>query len=327
MKKQLRTFGLVNVIVSILFLSVAAWLFINRQTVVDWWRLQTYEPPAAIVALTDKTVMTDQGRNLFFASQPSIEQAGQFNQHCTNQHEQSIVLGCYRAQQIYLFDVTDERLSGVKEVTAAHEMLHAAYERLDNAEKQRVNSLLTTQLDAITDTRILGLIELYNQHNPSELYNEMHSILATEYRDLSSELETYYKQYFADRLAVVALSQKYESVFNESKKRIETMDAQLNTYKNQINTNNAELERRQVLLQAEAERLLRLRNQQRYNEYNQAIPGYNAQVRDFNALVEATEGLVSAHNELVKQRNNEEAAQANLYQSLDSRYQEVPQTN
>ena len=36
----------------------------------------------------------------------------------------------------YIYNVNDERLNGLKEVTAAHEMLHAAYERLPESDKK-----------------------------------------------------------------------------------------------------------------------------------------------------------------------------------------------
>ena len=35
------------------------------------------------------------------------------------------VLGCYANREISIFNVTDQRLDGIREVTAAHEMLHA----------------------------------------------------------------------------------------------------------------------------------------------------------------------------------------------------------
>ena len=41
-------------------------------------------------------------------------------------------------RSIYLYHVENEELSGITEVTAAHEMLHAAWIRLDEREKEVV---------------------------------------------------------------------------------------------------------------------------------------------------------------------------------------------
>lgn len=314
-----------NLIVTLLIIAAGIWAVYNRQGILDWWRLQSYKPTEQVVKLADSTSMVGRGRELFYVSEPAIEGRDSFNIHCTNHNEQSIVLGCYRAQQIYLFDVTDERLAGVEEVTAAHEMLHAAYERLSNDEKQRVNAMLDPQIKALADPRLLNLIKLYNKQEPGQLYNEMHSILGTEYRELSAELENYYKQYFSDRLKVVSYSERYEAVFTASQERIAGLDARLDELKKGIEANNAALETRQRELERDSDRLNALR-QSNPEQYNQAVPGYNAQVREFNALVNQTKQLIDEFNALVEQRNKEAAAQNDLYHQLDSRYQSVPQT-
>jgi hypothetical protein len=253
------------------------------------------------VQLADNAGMEGRGRELFYMSEPVVEDRQAFNQDCTNQSEESIVLGCYKAQKIYLFNVTDQRLNGVKEVTAAHEMLHAAYERLSGDERKRINALLEPQIQQIADPRLTTLIKLYNKQEPGELYNEMHSILGTEYPNLSPELESYYKQYFSDRQKVVGYSQSYEGVFT------------------------AQLERQQATLEAESQRLNRLQTQSP-EQYNREVPPYNDKVRAFNALVTETKELVAQYNALVEKHNQEAAAQNDLFQSLDSRYQAVPQT-
>lgn len=322
-KRVVGSFG--SLIVTLLIIAVGIWAAFNRQTIFDWWRLQTYQPTGQIAQLADSTTMVGRGRELFYISEPVVEGRDSFNAHCTNKSEQSIVLGCYRAQQIYLFDVTDERLSGAEEVTAAHEMLHAAYDRLSDEDRKHVDAMLEPQIKALADPRLLNLIKLYNKQEPGQLYNEMHSILATEYRELSPELENYYKQYFSDRLKVVGYSERYEAVFSASQERIANFDTQMAELKRKIETNNTALGARQHELEQESSRLTALR-QSNPGQYNQAVPGYNAKVREFNALVAQTTQLISEFNKLVEQRNKEAAAQNDLYHQLDSRYQSVPQT-
>lgn len=316
--------GAVNLVVSIGVILVTLWVVLHRQEVVDWWRLRSYQPSAQIAQLADSTTMTGQGRDLFYASDPQVEDRDTFNSHCRNTGEESIVLGCYVGQRIYLYSVSDARLSGVKEVTAAHEMLHAAYERMGKNEKEQLNAKLKPQIESIKDARLLALIKIYEKQEPGELYNEMHSILGTESKDLSANLEEYYRAYFTDRHKVVAYSENYERVFHESKDRIATYDSQLQTLRAQIDTNNAALSTQQKALAQESARLNDLRAQNP-EQYNTAVPAYNTSVRQFNSMVAETRSLVSQYNTIVTTRNKEAAAQNDLYQSLDSRYQTVQQ--
>src|SRR5688572_281422 len=124
-----------------MLMLLAIWVVIHRQDVIDWWRLRNYTPPAQIVQLADATTMHGKARDLFYVSQPEVNSREQFNQNCTDLSEESLVLGCYKAQRIYIYGVADQRLSGVKEVTAAHEMLHAVYERLGDDERQQINDM------------------------------------------------------------------------------------------------------------------------------------------------------------------------------------------
>lgn len=294
----------------------------NRQAILDWYALTQYEAPQDIAQLATHTTMVGRGRDMFYVSKPEINDATRFNQNCTDTGEESLVLGCYFAQRIYLYNVTDPRLSGAKEVTAAHEMLHAAYERLQPQERGRINSLLQTQFDTLNDQRLKDLIDLYRQHEPTELLNEMHSILGTEYRGLSPELEAYYKQYFADRGVVVGFAEKYEAVFTESKVRIADYDEQLGSIKAIIDANYRVLETKRTELHNEAARLDSLR-QSDPAAYNSAVPGYNVQVSEFNSLVAQTQELVAHYNAIVEKRNAEATAQSDLYNNLDSRYEKI----
>ena len=68
------------------------------------------------------------------------------------------MLGCYHSNQdgIFLYNVQDARLAGVQQVTAAHEMLHAAYDRLSTKDKNYVDGLLMDYLqERPQDQRII----------------------------------------------------------------------------------------------------------------------------------------------------------------------------
>jgi len=305
---------------SVVVVVGAAWLVLNRQVVIDFYRLHTYTPSAAVVQLAASDKLTSHGQDLFYASEPQIQDSAAFNQSCTS-HERTIVLGCYKAQEIFLYNVTDSRFDGVKEVTAAHETLHAAYERLSDTDRARVNDMLKPIIDTMKDQRILDLISLYSKEEPGELYNEMHSILGTEYANLTSDLEAYYKRYFQDRSVIVGYANKYQEVFTESKSKLDEYDAQLNALKPQIDQNNTMLKQMQTDLQAQNNQLSQYRSQGQIQLYDQKVPDYNIKVSQFNDLIEQTRNLVDQYNAIVKNRNAQATAQNDLYQSLDSNYQ------
>jgi hypothetical protein len=317
--------SLVSVIVTVALFAGAAWLVLNHQAVFDWWRLNQYKPSPEVQQLADDDTMQGRGRQLFYISQPQIQASDAFNKSCSTQSEQTIVLGCYKAQQIYVYNVSDARLTGVKEVTAAHEMLHAAYERLSNSERDRVNTMLKPIIETMKDQRILDLIKIYNQQEPGELYNEMHSILGTEYATLTPELEDYYKQYFTDRSTIVGYAKQYQDVFTASQDKLDAYDKQLKSLKGQVDHNNSDLKQQQAALDDLSRQLDQLRSSGQIQAYNQQVPVYNQQVGEFNALVEETKSLVAQYNNLVSERNNQATAQNDLYQSLDSTYQPVSQ--
>lgn len=314
--------GIVNLLLGLVVFAALYIFLFQRQELVDWWRLSQYKPMPAVAEVADKVGFTEHGRKLFYASQPSIEGREMFNQHCRDTGEESMVLGCYRGQQIFIFDVTDPKLAGVKEVTAAHEMLHAAYDRLSSQDKAQADELVSKQIGSIEDARFKELVRLYNQNEPGELLNEMHSIIGTEYRGISPELEEYYGRYFTDRTKILDIADAYAGVFHASKDRIASYDQQLAGLKTNIEAKTAELDTRKAELDRLSAELDRLRGGDA-EPYNRAANSFNDKVRSFNALVGETRGLITSFNELVTTRNAEAAAQNNLYHNLDSRYQPV----
>src|SRR5690606_25698564 len=117
---------------------------------------------------------------LFYVHNPELLNKVDFQGKCLHT-EETIVLGCYITNsKIYVFDVSDERLHGVEEVTAAHEMLHAAYDRLNAKEKTRIDGMLSEVFNQSTDERLKATVESYRKRDPSVVPNELHSIIGTE---------------------------------------------------------------------------------------------------------------------------------------------------
>ncbi len=193
--------------------GVAATVFLQRQTIVDQVQVWQYEPSPEIAALADRTTMNDHGRHLYYVAHPSLENADVFNTHCERREGDSPILGCYRDGKIYIFDVQDERLEGIEEVTAAHEMLHVAFERLNEDEQTRIGALLETEYKKHANDDLTARMQYYERTQPGQRINELHSIIGTEKAEISSELEEYYANYFDDRSAIIALFNGYNGRF------------------------------------------------------------------------------------------------------------------
>lgn len=214
----------------LLISAAAAYLLIsNRQLVLDQVSLMQYTPPAEIVAMADRTAMSDAGRRTFYVSQPGLEDAQDFRTICGNNEQGTAVLGCYSSQRIHIFNVSDQQLDGIREVTAAHEMLHAAYERMSSEEQASLAPLLEAEYQILSkDSAFSDRMAYYAKVEPGERENELHSIIGTEVTSISPELEAHYAKYFTDRQVVVALHAKYSSVFARLKTESDGLVSRLN---------------------------------------------------------------------------------------------------
>ncbi len=311
--------------VCIFLLAIAAMLFVvlhERQNVFDWRKLHGYQAPAAISNLATDDTMTPQTRRIFYVNHPGVEDKTTFTKSCPNNGgEKTVVLGCYHSNQqgIFLLNVTDARLNGVEQVTAAHELLHAAYDRLSSRERNYVNGLLMNYYQHdLHDPRLLSTIAEYKKTEPNDWVNEMHSVFGTEVASLPAPLETYYKRYFTDRQKIAAYAAQYEGAFASRQQKVAVDDAQLTTWKAQISSDEKALQTDQQDISAAQSHLVELRSSGQIDAYNAAVPAYNAQVDTYNALAQTVRDLIDNYNRLVAQRNSIALEENQLVQDITS---------
>jgi uncharacterized protein YukE len=310
-----------NIFASLISLTVIAlsiYAITNRQDIYDWLALRNYVPSKEVVALADATTMQDSTRRVFYINHPSVDDKLRFSQQCPT-GEKSIVLGCYiQSKGIFVLSVSDPRLQGIVEVTAAHETLHAQYDRLSSKERENVDRMTKQFFNQLQDERIKKTIENYQDKDPSVVPNELHSILGTEVRDLSPELETYYAQYFKDRKAIVAYSEKYEQTFVGLKNQVEQYDSRLATLKDQIDTSQEQLKADEAEINSEKKRLDSLLNGRNIEEYNSSVPGFNSMVTRYNNLISSTRQAINEYNSIVEKRNAIATTEKELVQAIDA---------
>jgi hypothetical protein len=294
----------------------------RHEQVADWFVLRNYKAPASIGQLASDDTMTGAAQHYFYINRPSLEARDSFNQHCKNETEQTVVLGCYHGnrQGIYLYTVTDSRLHGVEQTTAAHEMLHQAYDRLSAKDRNRINGLLEDYYKhALHDDMVKSQIDAYKKAEPDALDDEMHSLFGTEIATLPQPLESYYKQYFKGRSKVVAFNASYQSEFTRRQAQVAQYDQQLTVLKTQITAKEKDLDVRQAAIKQKKAQLDREAATNQIDLYNTDVNAYNTMAQAYNQQLADTRALIDRYNGLIEQRNAVAIQEQQLRQALDSR--------
>ncbi len=262
MPKVLRNLAVIIVLVAGGYATYS-----NQEQLLDWYYLRGYQPPARIAELAHKASMTEDGQRIFYRTKPQmLSDRKSLVKNCKVQGEKTIELGCYLStNQIFLLNITQVDLKDEEVVTAAHEALHAAYDRMSNSDRRELNVQLQAAASKIPDNSLKERLAQYQELEPGEQNNELHSILGTEYPNLSPELEKHYAQYFSNRSQIVAYSDVFAQRFDGLYKQIVQLDAQIKILK----------QRMQLHLEAG-----------RISAHNALVPQVNALITDYNQKVE-----------------------------------------
>lgn len=306
------------VLVYIVIITAAVY---NHQAIADWWFLQSYEPDSRIAALAGRAELSDEGRRYFYVSDPEINDKQEFNRNCP-ELEEALVLGCYSGREIYLLEIERPELDGVMEVTAAHEMLHAVYDRLSTREREDIDRKLMEAYRGIEEPKLRKLIESYEDNGGQEvLLNELHSILPTQVLELPPDLEDYYGDYFNDRRSVAGLYLEYESVLSGINDRIDNLKGRIEQLRTDIDAQENYIGRLRSEIEDINRRMRELRQSGDNEAHNRLVPQQNALVQEHNAAVSYNRDLVERHNAVVNDVNDLVILQNDLVNSMDSRYE------
>ncbi len=307
-KKRSYAKVIVASVASLIILIFAGWLLFNQQYVKDQLGIWAYQMPPNVQAIEDRIELTSSGAFYFRASQPALEGPDTFNQDCPRQEVGNPILGCYAEGRIFIYDIQNDDLDGIKEVTAAHEMLHAVWERMSPNEQIRIGALLRSEYAKLTDSELKDRMDYYARTQPGELENELHSIIGTEVSELNPELEKYYGRYFKDRQVVLDLYKKYDSVFKNLRAEADTLFAELTALGQSIETSSV--------------------------QYNSDVASLSADIAEFNGRAERGDftsisqfnqeraALMARSNQLEADRESVNAEIA-VYNSKYAQYQEL----
>lgn len=269
-------------------------LALNRQWVYDFARGMIYNPTPEMAKIHDSLSLTSRGDFLFRATWPKLSDREEFNSNCRVDGEEIAILGCYTGGNIFIFDITDDRLGGIRELTTAHELLHANFARMSNVEKDN----LRQSLEKVYQDNIEILEDDLNTYDSEERFEELYVRAGTEVKSLPQELEKHYAEIFEDQDNVVAYYDKYISVFR-------AIEAELDTLQNEMQTISGDIDNKTA-------------------EYENRVESLNAEIASFNNCAE-TAGCFTSQWEFNTRRNAliaEQNALEALYQEIDDLIEE-----
>ncbi len=226
--------------------------------------------------------MTELGRRLFLSADPSVEDSETLIQSCADvdaiarpEGGTSHTFGCLIDGKIHLRAFAEPEVRELVYVVAAHELLHVVYGRLSRSERLALDPDLE---GARVDNALLEeRLEVYAAVDEDST-NEVHSILGTEFVNLSATLEAHYAEYF-DRVLVL---DAFRRTLGDREDEIRSLKASIADMEVGLDEIQAELDAQQA---------------------SGDIEGYNANVARFNALVAEHNTAVRRVNALVDEDN------------------------
>jgi hypothetical protein len=256
---------------------------LNFQSILDWYALQTYKPAADVAQIEKRLLLTSYATAIFYRNSPQIDTKMAFNTNCAT-GAGTLELGCYFRGSIYVLQIDNASLKPEMDVVTAHELLHAAWMRLGETERNKLSTELQTAYAGIQDSELRSRMADYAKSEPGEEANELHSILGTEYANLSPSLEAYYRRYFVNRATLIAAHQQYQNVFNSRRNELERELSTIRELKNQLTALNRQMSG--------------YRSTGLISSYNALVPRQNALVDNINNRIDTYSTGVAEYNAL-----------------------------
>lgn len=306
-------------------IGVVAFFYANP--IVDSIKASQFQPSSQVSEITHQLELTSRGKDVFFASQPSVESRAQFNNSCKSAERRVAILGCYSSGRIYVFDVTDSQLDGAMGSTSAHELLHAAYAGLNYFDRQEVNKMLQKQYDKIKEVpEIKEAMQYYRQVEPGEELNELHSIIGVSIASIDPELESYYARYFNNRSNIVKLNDRYMKVFSDQSALIDQLERQLKDKKEGIEQSMSKYEQELASLDRDIKSFNQRANSDYFKTRAQFDNERNALVNRERSLNQTRTNLtqdIDSYNKLTEEYNSQTVRSNQLYKNING-VAEVP---
>lgn len=283
--------------VFVVLVVVLSWA-LDQAVVSDIWKGFAYSPDETMQAIEESLELTGAGKRIFAATLPVVEGASGFNEHCGAHDDDVSVLGCYADGQIYIYRITDEQLALANNVTAAHELLHATWDRMKEGEREEVKGWLNEVLEQNRE----WFEEELETYDEEDYIEEVYTRAGTKLAELPEELEKHYAKYFKNRARIVEMYKEYEAPFEK--------------LRNEISELYDEIERVRVEIEDEREQYLR-----DVDVLDAKIDQFNACANTVNCFT--TETFNAERAGLVAEREELEARRAQLNLKIDENNERI----
>ena len=321
-------------IVGVVLFILALGLFAFAATQIDFRAISDniagngYEFTGEIADVADHLQLTDTGRRILKATHPELQGKEDFNESCTVALREGITLGCHDSNRgrIYVYNIHNDELDGIRESILAHELLHAVWDRLTWNEKDTLSKELQNVYDENEEVR--KNMEIYQD---TADFNELHSVVGQIVHPdaLSQTLRDHYAKYFKNHDVVVAFYESYSEPFEHLRNRIEELRdiiaARREEYTKAIEKFNAE--NKQLTLDTNqfnacAEQYGCFKSLEEFNTQRNALISRQDQLMlDYQTNKEEALAL----NKLIKEYNTMVINQSELQESINSK-SEAPKT-
>lgn len=210
-------------------LGLAGFAVANHGAVRDWLVVGKAIPTATLDGYAVDSGMSAAGRFYLYAAVPVLHSPETFDDSCPAKEAGIAVLGCYDpvTDTIHLLDITDDQLTTLEPVVAAHEMLHAVWARFDDDERARVGALIDAAYRSLPTDQITTRLGAYGDINGPKRTAELFAILGTEVPALPAELSEVYARYFDDRNSAVVLAANATRIFDSITTEIAELVAEI----------------------------------------------------------------------------------------------------
>lgn len=282
---------------SIVLMGLVAFFVLNFGTIRDIFTGMGYHPSDTMSEIRESLDLTGKGWRIFNATLPDLKEREEFNQICREEESENAILGCYRGDRVYVYDILDDELSGIREVTAAHELLHAVYHRMNKDDKREIREVLLTVYEQNQD--ILGEeIELYDDFKKEE---ELYVRIGTEIADLPDELERHYGEIFKDQDKIVEYYKGYIMVFKEIENKLAELLEKINVIDADTAAKTAQYEADVAALNAD---IAEFNNCAKTANCFTSNWAFNSKRNALTSRAEALSALRDQINELISEHNN-----------------------
>lgn len=317
-KKQHRAIVL-GCVGAIAVSAVVALFVVDYGVIADRIKAIGYTPSVEMQTLIDEVELSGRGELVLMASQPTLMAQAEFNNACQSYAPEVSVLGCYTAERIYIYNIQNEEVNGIRQSTLAHETLHAVWYRMSNSEREK----LTPWLDEIYAAKGEKWQVRLEKYPDESFYDELHAMAGTEIAvgELPEDLREHYARYFDDHEKVVSYYTAYSVKFEELQAQADKLYAEITANQERITAQTTNYNDGIEALNAAIEDFNRRAANGAFTSmaaFNAERAGLVSRQNTLQALHGEIQSLVTATNALIDEYNNNIARTQALVDSINS---------